>query len=148
MKERPGNRVDCVLLKLLTTRSQRWPPAHSFFLLMHLFVLLHTQRNNGSLKGFVLLLKNHSFVWGTILDYLKKSFRKWLFKEPWFERFFVEPEMVPWRIIYEGSLEHLYRFFKELFKKWFFKDPRLKGSCGTRNGALKNHLWRFFGTPL
>jgi len=28
---------------------------------------------------------------------LKKSLRKWFFKEPWFERFFVEPEMVlPW----------------------------------------------------
>jgi len=28
---------------------------------------------------------------------LKNSFRKWFFKEPWFERFFVEPEMVPQR---------------------------------------------------
>jgi len=39
-----------------------------------------------------------------------------LFKEPWFERFFVEPKMVPLRTIVEGSLRHLYRFFEELFK--------------------------------
>jgi len=41
------------------------------------------------------LLKNHVFIWGAIIGYLKNSLRKWFFKEPWFERFFVEPEMVP-----------------------------------------------------
>jgi len=35
------------------------------------------------------------FIRGTIISSLKNSFRKWFLKEPWFERFFVEPEMVP-----------------------------------------------------
>jgi len=48
---------------------------------------------------------------------LKNYLRKWFFKEPWFERFFAEPEMVPYRTIFEGSLRQLYRFFEELFKE-------------------------------
>jgi len=29
----------------------------------------------------------------TFMGYLKNSLRKWFSKEPWFERFFVEPDM-------------------------------------------------------
>jgi len=47
---------------------------------------------------------------------LKKYLRTWFFEEPWFERFFVEPEMVPERI-FKGSMRHLYRFCEEIFKK-------------------------------
>jgi len=35
------------------------------------------------------------FFWGIFIGTLKNYLRKWFFKEPWFERFFVEPEMVP-----------------------------------------------------
>jgi len=31
----------------------------------------------------------------TCIGYLKNSLRKWFFKELWFEKFFVEPEMGP-----------------------------------------------------
>jgi len=31
---------------------------------------------------------------GTFIGSLKNSLRKWFFREPWFERFFVDPEMV------------------------------------------------------
>jgi len=34
-------------------------------------------------------------LWHTFIGSLKISFRKWFSKEPWFERFFVEPEMLP-----------------------------------------------------
>jgi len=53
----------------------------------------------------------------TFIGSLKNSVRKWFFKEPWFEKFFVESEMVPWRTFVEGSLRHLYRFFEELFQE-------------------------------
>jgi len=56
-----------------------------------------TQKNNvlyGSMENHH-LLKNHRFVWGAFLGSLCNSLRKWFFNEPWFERFFVEPEMVP-----------------------------------------------------
>jgi len=55
---------------------------------------------NGSLRVFVVLRRTITywrtifFVWDTIIGSLKNSLRKWFFKEPWFERFFVEPEMV------------------------------------------------------
>jgi len=35
------------------------------------------------------------FVWGTFIGSLKNYLSKLFFKEPWFERFFVEPDMVP-----------------------------------------------------
>jgi len=41
------------------------------------------------------LLKNHLVIWGTFIGSLKNYLRKWLSQEPWFERFFVEPEMMP-----------------------------------------------------
>jgi len=41
-------------------------------------------------------LKNHvKVLWDTFIGSLKNSLKKWFFEEPWFERFFVEPEMVP-----------------------------------------------------
>jgi len=42
-------------------------------------------------------LKNHCFrvILVSFIGSLKNSLRKWFFKEPWFERFFVESEMVP-----------------------------------------------------
>jgi len=48
---------------------------------------------------------------------LKNHLRKWFFKEAWFERFYVKPEMVPSRTISLKVLIYLYRFFKELFKE-------------------------------
>jgi len=58
---------------------------------------MHTEQYwflNGSLKAlwFHHLLKNHFFIWNTFIGSLKYYLR--FFKEPWFERFFVEPEMV------------------------------------------------------
>jgi len=32
---------------------------------------------------------------GAAIRFSKNSVRTWFFKEPWFERFLVEPEMVP-----------------------------------------------------
>jgi len=48
---------------------------------------------------------------------LKNSFRKWFFKETWFERFFVEPEESHEEPFVEGYSRHLYRLFEELFKE-------------------------------
>jgi len=77
---------------------------------------------------------------------LKKYLTKWYFIEPWFERFFVEPEMVPYlkvlRDTFIGSL-------KNFFRKWLFKRTLVwKVLCRTRNGALKNTFLRFFDTHL
>jgi len=63
------------------------------------------------------LLKNHFLVSGTIICSLKNSLRIWFFKEQWFEIFFVEPEMVSQRTIFDGSLRNLYRFCEEIFKE-------------------------------
>jgi len=57
--------------------------------------------------------------------------KEMVLKEPWFERFFVKPRMVPWRTI-------LWRFF----------ETPLEVPCGTENGALKNHFLKLFETPL
>jgi len=46
------------------------------------------------------------FVSGNIIGSLKNSLKKWFSKEPWLERFFVEPEV-----------RLFYRFFEELFKE-------------------------------
>jgi len=50
----------------------------------------------GSLKNQKLCLKETFFkvIWDTFIGSLKNYLRKWLFKEPWFERFCVEPEVV------------------------------------------------------
>jgi len=44
---------------------------------------------NGALKNHVLKI-----LWGTFIGSLKNHLIKWFFKEPWFERFLVEPGMV------------------------------------------------------
>jgi len=47
---------------------------------------------NGALKNPILKV-----LWDTFIGSLKNSLSKCFFKEPWFERFFEEPEMVlPW----------------------------------------------------
>jgi len=64
---------------------------------------------------------------------LKKSFRKWFFKEPWFERFFETPHMVPQRTIFLKVLRDTFiDSLKHSLRKWFFKEPWFK---------------RFFGEP-
>jgi len=67
---------------------------------------------------------------------LKNSLRKWFFKEPWFERFFVEPEMVllchhseePFSVPDGTSMflcSHLYSFiFRYLKRKRIEAAPR------------------------
>jgi len=40
------------------------------------------------------VMKSKKVISKTIIGYLKNYLRKWFFKEPWFERFLVEPEMV------------------------------------------------------
>jgi len=54
------------------------------------------------LKWFFERICGYFTYWRTILafkapllGYLKNSLSKWFFKEPWSERFLVEPEMVP-----------------------------------------------------
>jgi len=70
---------------------------------------------------------------------LKNYLRKWFSKEPWFERFFVEPEMVllwhhseePFLVpggtfifsFFKGSLNTVIGYLKNSLRKWFFKEP-------------------------
>jgi len=50
---------------------------------------------------------------------------------------------------YLFCLRHLYRFFEELFNEMvLWRTLVEKVLCGSRNGALKNHVLRFFETPL
>jgi len=46
-------------------------------------------KDNNTIKNSVFKL-----LWDTFFRSLKNYLRKWFFKEPWFERFFMEPEMV------------------------------------------------------
>jgi len=62
-------------------------------------------------------------------ELFKSSLRKWLFKEPWFEKLLVEPELVHVRIT----------FFEEVFKEMVLQRTLVgKVLSGTINGALKN----------
>jgi len=74
---------------------------------------------------------------------LRNFFRKWFFKEPSFERFFVESELVPKEPCFEGSLRNLYRFFEELLKKMgSLKNPRLKGSLWNQKWCFKEPCFK------
>jgi len=71
-------------------------------------------------------------------------------KEPWFERFFVEPEMVPRRT-------HLFQVLRETFigslnnylRKWFFKDSWFERFFVEPEMVPRRTMFgRFFETPL
>jgi len=82
------------------------------------------------LKSFFKKLCERITYWRTFLSFdtvigsLKNYLRKWFVKEPWFERIFVEPEMVPQRFseTFIGSL-------KNYLSKWFFREPWFEKFC-------------------
>jgi len=52
--------------------------------------LLENHFGNGALKNQIVRV-----LWDTFIGSMKNSLRKWFFREPWFKRLFVEPDMGP-----------------------------------------------------